>query len=686
MAGSGQERPPGQPAGLVIDDRFSVLPDVPLADLGGLACFQAQDRRGIAGGVVALRTNPTAPPRPKLLGFLQASHEALLSPLGHGAAGSAYWIVTSAPPGPSLASLASPWSGNGLLTHVLRPAALALDHLELGGLTHRAIRPDNLFIAAGGRSVVLGPAWAAPPAMHQPAAFEPPYSALCQPNARGDGSIADDVYALGVLLLALWTREMPLAGMDAREIIQLKLEQGSYAALLGQRRLQRGFEEILSAMLSDDPLARPTPATLANLDGIHARRGGLRTVLRATRPIAVGQLLAWNRRTLALFCAEQPAEALALLRQGVIEHWLRRSAEDTSVAADIEALHRDGPPGGSRYASSHAAGSAADIDDFCLLRLVALLDPLAPLFWRGCWLWPDGLGPLLAGTLAQPPLLGPRDAQALLDALFGRGALERWRAVRTRRPDHGTPPPPRLLRRPDQGDEQAGLLRVAYALNPYLGCASPLLAAAPAVTPGAVIAALERLAAADAKPVGQADGIKAGSIKVGGQPGGSKPLLDPHILAFLDARLEDSASDAEPAGNIDIALRELSLLARCQTLTGSGPLAGIASSLMPRLEPALQDWPGRSRRQKRLDRLHAVAATGDLAEMLHLATDEASRQQDDAARQEAIAQADGISAMLVEQARTMSRRLEASRHAAYDTASALGLLSIMSVLLYEVLT
>jgi len=229
-------------------------------------------------------------------------------------------------------------------------------------------------------------------------------------------------------------------------------------------------------------------------------------------------------------------------------------------------------------------------------------------------------------------------------------------------------------------------LRVAYALNPYLGCASPLLAAAPAVTPGAVIAALERLAAADAKPVGQADGIKAGSIKVGGQPGGSKPLLDPHILAFLDARLEDSASDAEPAGNIDIALRELSLLARCQTLTGSGPLAGIASSLMPRLEPALQDWPGRSRRQKRLDRLHAVAATGDLAEMLHLATDEASRQQDDAARQEAIAQADGISAMLVEQARTMSRRLEASRHAAYDTASALGLLSIMSVLLYEVLT
>src|ERR1700712_2803176 len=144
-------------ANLTIDDRFSVLPDLPLAALGGCPCFQARDQRGLAGPVFAIRTSPTAPPRPRLPAFMQARHEALLSPLAHGVAGSAYWIITTAPPGPSLASLAAPWSGNALLTHVLRPVAQVLELLQINGLTHRAIRPDNLFVATASKTLMLGP-------------------------------------------------------------------------------------------------------------------------------------------------------------------------------------------------------------------------------------------------------------------------------------------------------------------------------------------------------------------------------------------------------------------------------------------------------------------------------------------------------------------------------------------------
>ena len=661
----GQGRPAGGAAGLVIDERFLVQPDARLADLGGLPCFQAEDRREVAGAVVALRAMAAAPPRARLNSYQAAHHDALLSPLAHGAAGSAYWIITAAPPGPSLASQAAPWSGNGLLTHVLRPAAHALDHLQMLGLTHRAIRPDNLFVAASGKAVVLGPCWAAPPAMHQPQPFEPPYSALCAPAARGDGSIADDVYALGVLLLTLLAGEVPLAGLEAREILQLKLEYGSHAALAGQMRLQRGFEEILRAMLSDDPLARPTPAALANLDGIHARRGGQRTVLRATRPIALGERTAWNRRTLALLCSERPAEAMLLLRQAAMEHWLRRALEDPAAAAEIEELRRDMPSAGPQAPGRAAAGQGGHADDLCLMRLIALLDPLAPLFWRGTWLWPDGLGPLLAGTVLQPPSGDPQHGASLVDALLVRGAASRWRWQRAARPDpEGPGVPPRLLRRAEQEDAHAALLRVTYALNPYLACASPQLASEVAIHPAAVIDALERLAPAAA----------------------AKPLLDAHLLAFLDARM-DEAGAQEPVGgdDPDPAMRELSILARWQVQLKHASLARLAARLLPRLEPKLADWPGLSRRQQRLEALRGLAASGDLAGMAGLVSDGAARRQDEAAREQAVAQAERIVASLTEQDRTAEERLRSGRQAARDTASAMGLLCIMAVLLYELL-
>ena len=650
---------------LPLDDRFRILPGVPAGSLAGHACFAAEDRRGIAANLVALKADPLAPPRAALAQFMHADHDAMLSPLAHGAAGGAYWIVTHRPPGASLESLAVPWRGNGLLTHVLRPAALALDALQMAGLTHRAIRPDNVFLAAGGRSAVLGPGWASPPAMGQPASFEPPYSAICVPAARGDGSIADDVYALGVLLLSLWTGVAPLASLPADEIIRLKLEYGSYAALTQHTRLQRGFDDILRAMLSDDPLARPLPVSLANLDGIHARRGGSRSALRAARPIVVGGQLAWNRRLLALLCTEQPQAATVMLRERTIEQWLRRSVEDPGLAATIEEFRQEEMVTGTKVGGARPAGSALPLSDSNLMRLVALLDPLAPLFWRGRWLWPDGAGPLLAGAFAGSPLPPSQDAGALFDELVLRGGIVRWRAARPGR--QASVLPQQLLQNPSQIGEPANweglLLRATYALNPYLACQSPKLRGEAVVDALGLVAVLERL----------------GPEKLGGDT-----LLDAHSLAFLEARTQDRPREVqtEPAAAVT---RELAMLARCQAKGDRRPLPRIAASLLPRLEQLLKDWPGVSRRQRRLAALRTLAGAGDLMGLVGLVSDTRHREQDDAARKHALAEVDAIRAALAEQARTATSRLLASRHAARDTASAAGLLCVMAVLLLKVL-
>ncbi len=657
---------------LLIDDRFQILPGTPAPGLAGLPGFAAEDQHNAGAKVLALRCDAAAPPRARLPMFVQTQHECLLPALGHGVAGPAYWIIMAAPAGPSLGALSVPWGGNALLTNVLRPLATALQQLEEAGLTHRAIRPDNVFLSSGSKGVMLGPAFAAPPAFHQPVMFEPPYSGVCAPAARGDGSVADDVYALGVLLLALWTGTVPLADTDAGEVIRLKLEYGSYAALTRELRLQRGFEDILRAMLSDDPQSRPTPAALANLDGIHGHRGGQRPPARAPRPLPIGDELAWNRRTLGLLCAQQPAQAAQLLHSGALERWLRRSIEDSASASVLEELRREeqleaaassaraevpARPSDTRLSDTRLSDTR--LSDTGLMRLVALLDPLAPLFWRGCWLWPDGLGAMLAGVVVQPSSPTPQEAAALIEQLLERGGIRRWRALRPGRPEPIAPAVPhRLIRAAAQDDQQIFLARLAYGLNPYLGCASPKLAAEFAAHPRAVLIALERLA------------------------GTSPP--DAHSLAFLDAHLDDASADPV-AVMADPALRVLSILVGGQALTQSGPLPRIAAGLLVQLEACLQHQPGLSRREARRAQLRAAAAAGDLAAMLDLLANPQQRMHDEAARHEATREMLAIEAALVRQQQNSTSRVEESLRAARDTASAAGLVCVMASLLFELL-
>ena len=137
-----------EPKDAPIAGRFVPEPDRPAAHL-------APDARGVQarepgrewpGGLVALRVLPASPPRAgAILALAEAAIPGLLLPLAHGVAAGAAWVVCPAPPGPALSVTAKAWSEQALLADVLRPVATALDALSRLGVTHRAIRPDNLF-------------------------------------------------------------------------------------------------------------------------------------------------------------------------------------------------------------------------------------------------------------------------------------------------------------------------------------------------------------------------------------------------------------------------------------------------------------------------------------------------------------------------------------------------------------
>lgn len=508
----------------LIAGRFIVDLSKPVPNAGGgLDAFAANDKTAALASLVALKIHRRLPARAQALQALSSPVDGILNPIarGTGFTGNgegALFVIAEAPPGPSIGGTARLWGEVELLDRVLRPVARTLDRLAARGLTHRAIRPQNVYVVPGG--VVLGFAWGAPAAMHQPAVFESPSSAVCLPAGRGEGTIADDVYSLGVLLLSLALGRVPLSGLDDREIVHRKLELGSFEALAGGQRLPQALADLIRGMLAEDPEHRTLPSLLVEPWSARACRVATRPLRRAPKALELGGISAWNIPTLALSLALSPDATLRAPRAGLADTWLRRSLGEPTLAARLDDVVR------------LRAGDREDTrgDAVIAMRAVSVLDPLAPICWRGLALWPDGLVSALASATDK------ETADRLIEftELEGIGA---WAAMRPERTDV-----PLLRSEARQyrgwlnlGGGAGGLERLMYMLNPLQPCASPLLGGAWVSRASDLLPALERQAAQE-------------------RPG---PLpIDAHITAFLAARSERGSeeevsvsSHATPGGN-----------------------------------------------------------------------------------------------------------------------------------------
>lgn len=590
--------PEGLIAGL-----YQADPTRPLAGFDGAAAF-ATRRPGQDAAFVAIEVPAGTAPRALALKALgNVAVPGVMAPLAHGAARlpgrkPAYYVVTEGPPGPSLAAPLAAWTEENLLALVLRPGAAALERLAARGVTHRAIRPGNLFQAAPDQPVVLGPAWVSPPASGQPALYEPPYVAQCNAAGRGDGSVADDVYALGVVLVVLALGREPMASDQPAEIVRRKLALGSFAAITAGERLPGGIDAIARAMLAEDPLQRPAPADLLDPQFWRARRVSPRAARRAREPIMVGAAEVFLPRALAHALGEAPQQGIRLLKLGVVDRWLRRSLGDAGLAQAVEqAVERR---------ARDAAEGEARADALLLLRATAVLDPLAPLVWQGLAFWPDGLGALLAAGVGQPALAEMIDAEA----------IAAWAACRSARdaPAAFSLEARRLRTVGGRGGIGGGLKQLGYALNPLLACRSSLLGEAVAVTLPALLASLDAASGA-------------------AQRSGGELPIDAEIAAFALARgasgLEAGLAHLLPVATAaEKALATLRIFANLQRSTGAGPLPGLAKWLAETATPLLGRWKARSRRKELKETLTQLAERGDLSGMLALMGDAAARAGD----------------------------------------------------------
>ena len=395
---------------------------------------------------------------------------------------------------------------------IVEPLVRSLKDLAASGMTHRAIRPDNLFYRDEGRHTPLfGDCVTAPPGFDQPLAFEPIERALAGPAGRGNGDIADDIYALAVSLVVLLVGRNPVAHMSDDELLAAKVERGSYTALAERERVPMAMIEPLRGMLNDDPAERWGIDEIELwLSGRRVAPARKRAIKHAAMPLHFAGYDHVTRTTLARAMTQNVREAAAVARQGHLEPWLIRHMNAPDLADAVNEVVE-----GTRAHEGDLRGT----DDVMIARLAIVLDPPGPIRYRGFSFVIEGFGPALAvAWLRDGHSETPSEAISL-------GLPGLWFAAQTTsKPGFG--PLDRMfaqlracLQAPGPG---YGLERCLYETNPALPCQSPQLSNQYVTEVRELMPALDEA---------------AGHASAGTRP------MDRHIAAFIAARF---SHDIEP--------------------------------------------------------------------------------------------------------------------------------------------
>jgi hypothetical protein len=498
---------------------------------------------------------------------------------------------------------ATPMTPKDIVRKVVRPVFTALLNLDRHGIAHRAVRPDNLFFAdSSNNRVLLGECVTSAPGADQPAVYETIENGMAHPSGRGPGTAADDLYALGVLILHLFNGAPPLAEVPAPEIVHRKLNLGSYGALVGEQRLPPEIAEALRGLLEDNPLERWGYDELKSwMEGGHPKVRHVRASSRKSWPFEFAGVKYTDRRVLAhAFCLDWRAAARTI-RERMIVNWLKRDNRYREDAAEADRL----------IEASLDKGRNKDVADGVLVAKVCiLLDPRAPIRYMDLAVNVEGIGTVLAAARDDSAVVRgiadmlSRDLPLYWIARQEAGKTALKRLAKEFRKVAG------YLKRTGPG---FGLERGLYELNPRYPCLSPMLENSFVIDEGDLLSALETAAARKDR---------------------SSAPMDRHLAAFLAARckaISDSqlAALAKPHPAERRALAALGLLALVQRRQGPPSLPALTAWIVAAARPVIESVHSRSLRRWLARRIDGLIALGDLSAAFHTLNDQELLRRDE---------------------------------------------------------
>lgn len=599
----------------VLRDRYVIVPAAPLPDFCTVTAqaFVVEDRRDPSAALYALISHPQLPPRTDVMRLMKGVQSPGLNQLVEW--GVVHWtpaggecvasVFTRPASGRLMADMAARQRSFGeeeITQNIIAPMIAALREYDRRGVTHRAIRPTNMFYFDTERDrVVLGDGASSPAAIDQPYIFETIESCMCHPAARGAGRMSDDLYALGVTILMLMSGRNPLSHREDDDIIRLKMAKGSYGALVGDMRPSQAFAEILRGLLSDDVAERWRLERVEMwLSGRRLRPLQTKREKRAGRAFSFDGQDFYRARELGMAFSNNWDLAITQVIEGQLEGWLRRALEDKEKADQVA------------IATAEAAGTLGErhhANDVMMARICMILDNTSPIRYKGLNVMPDGYGPYLAYVFLQK-----QDSRLFVEAIL-RDIPELWLA-RNNPSQAGTVLLETGFRSLRgyllQTSTGYGLERALYELNRAVSCQSPLVGEKYVVAIEQLLPALDAMArVVDQKTF----------------------PIDRHIAAFIASRFTQDVEKHLNALNSDSpgysCLGMLGLLASVQWQLGIGRVPGLTAWVGMHLRPAITNFHDRATRRALERELPQAIRTGSLVEMYRLLDHPEIRNRDE---------------------------------------------------------
>jgi len=598
----------GSGAVVTLRDRFLIFPANPLPQFAtpSAQAFIAEDKRERDKEVFALIVKPGYVARTQLLRVLKGVDNAGLMMLVE-------WGTVDWPPAnrkvmaliymkPTGGCVWDPKAGvalkrqdeNDVTRKAIAPAVAALKFLRAQSLTHRAIRPTNMFWATPERDrIVFGDAAAAPPAFEQPAALEPVESAISMPAGRGDGTSANDIYSFGASLALLIQNRDVNAFSNEEALNRHKMVMGSYSALAGEARMPLALVEILRGTLCDDPNQRwDTEEMDLWLSGRRLTPLVPRIEKRAARGFSLSGKEYMTTRELAMGVASVWDASLAQLGDGKLETWLTR-ALDNKGKADVVA----GILGGG---TDEAAADRRIALDITIAKICMLLDPMAPIRYKTLSVMVDGYRWLLPMAMTTNG-----DVRTIAESLM-RELPKAWYETREAyNPDNSMMDSGFRTQKGylDRGVIGNGIERVAYEMNESVPCLSPM------VIEDYVLEMRDLLPALNAY------------AKRKGETNPALPI-DRHIAAFVAARanfeVERIIGDLSTSDDGRKIMAMINLLAMIQWRVGTTGLTSLTMWLAHIAKPAIAGFHNREKRKELEEALPRAGKEGNIVELSRL--------------------------------------------------------------------